>query len=268
MRSTRLPGKILLPLPIANGKPLLLWIVEQLRKSVFAADIWLATSVNEENDVLEQFCKEQGLFCFRGDEEDVLSRFIEITKRGTYDTLVRLTADNPVLDIELLDKCLLYHIDQKNDYTKTSSLPVGMNFEIVAARAILSTVNAELQDADKEHVTLFIRNSDGYKKEEYLVEVPAQIGELRLTVDYPSDLLVASTVLSFAQETQKLQGLGLIKHIWENYPFVFEANVANFQKKQFKKPEEEIAFARTLLQEFDLHQAARALEKNEKKDII
>lgn len=268
MKSTRLPGKILLPIPIANGKPLLLWIVEQLRRTVSVADLWVATSSNEENDILEQFCKEHHLSCFRGDEEDVLSRFVAITRQGDYDTVVRLTADNPVLDVELLDKCVQYHIDQKNDYTLTSTLPLGMNFEVVSGTALLSTLKAELKQSDREHVTLFIKNNSQYKKGEYLPGAPSHLNKLRLTVDYPSDLLVVSTVLSFMKQGINLQGIALVEHVWRTYPFVFEVNQANFQKKQFKSPLEEMKFAKELLTKLELMYSVSILKKNEENNTL
>ena len=80
MKSSRLPGKILLPLPFPNGKPLLSWIVEGVRRSRYVNQVLLATSVEGENDCLETFSVDYKVPLFRGSEEDVLSRFVAVTK--------------------------------------------------------------------------------------------------------------------------------------------------------------------------------------------
>ena len=268
MKSERLPGKILIPIPLANGKPLLQWIVDELRRSAYDADIFVATSENKENDVLESFCEEQNIQCFRGDEEDVLSRFMSIAKQNTYGTLVRLTADNPIVDIKLLDETIDHHLENEVDYTNTTGLPVGMNFEIMTAAAIASLENENLAMADKEHVTLFFKNNDQYKKMSHALEVAPELKSLRLTVDYPSDLLVASTVLSFYNASENQAGITLVEKIYNTYSFVFQVNESNFQKKQFANEQQEFTFAKDLLRSLELLYTVSILEKNEKKNTI
>ena len=264
MQSARLPGKILLPIPIWKGKPLLLWIVEELKKSNYNADIIIATSQNKENDVLESFCKKQGIGCFRGDEENVLSRFTDIVKDNRYNTVVRLTADNPIIDIDILDRAISYHLKNDNDYTKTEALPTGMNFEIMTGSALLDAEKSKLTKSDKEHVTLFLRNNNKYRKRTYNPETNTSLKDLRLTVDYPSDLLVISTLLSFYQEHKTLSGLKLVEKVFADFPMVFEANRSNFQKKQFSNAREELTHAITLLKDLELNNAALILSSYEK----
>lgn len=268
MSSSRLPGKSLIPIPISGGKPMLLWIVEELRKSKYQPTIIVATSLNKENDSLEEFCANQGVYCFRGDENDVLSRFVEIVKDKNPSTVVRLTADNPLIDIKVLDETIERHLENENDYTKTENLPLGMNFEVVASSAILETTTAELSKADKEHVTLFIRNSSSSKKEIYHPAISGYLKELRLTVDYPSDLLLASTVLSFALKNDDIKGLALVEKVYVDYPWLFEVNALNIQKRQFVTLEEELVAAEEVLKNLEYHKAASILKRHEKKDSI
>ena len=268
MQSARLPGKILLPIPIWKGKPLLLWIVEELKKSNYNSDIIIATSQNKENDVLESFCKKQGIGCFRGDEENVLSRFTGIVKDNGYSTVVRLTADNPIIDIDLLDRTISYHLENNSDYTKTEALPTGMNFEVMTGSALVEAEKSILTKSDKEHVTLFLRNSNNYRKQTYNPETNTSLKNLRLTVDYPSDLLVISTLLSFCQEHKTLRGLKLIEKVFTDFPMVFEANRSNFQKKQFSNSGEELKHAITILKDLELNNAALVLSSYEKENFI
>lgn len=71
LASTRLPGKVLLPL---GGKPVLQFLVERVKRSKFIDEIIIATSSNIENDAIESLTKEIGIYCFRGSEDDVLRR--------------------------------------------------------------------------------------------------------------------------------------------------------------------------------------------------
>lgn len=266
MKSTRLPGKILIPIPLPNGKPLLLWILDELKKSRHKPEIWVATSKNKENDVLAKFCEANGILCFRGEEEDVLSRFLSITQDRQFDVVVRLTADNPLIDISILDECIAHHIQKKNDYTSTKNLPLGMNFEVISAKTLLSAKEANLEEADREHVTLYIKNNNTYKRGEYSPRTPIDLKNLRLTVDYPSDLLVVSTLLGLYDSEKGITGMSLVIEAFNKYPFIFEVNMSNIQKKQFKHTEEEVGHAIEILTNLELVRAARILKQYEEKN--
>ncbi|MGP1991712.1 cytidylyltransferase domain-containing protein [Zobellia laminariae] len=260
MQSSRLPGKVLIPLPLWGDKQLLMWVIEELRKSKHYGKIVLATSKNKENDLLEDFCSKNSIACFRGEEDDVLSRFTSILKDVYYNTVVRLTADNPIIDINTLDKTISYHQAQGNDYTNTDTLPTGMNFEVVKAQSLLEITNQALTLSDREHVTLFIRNNKKYKKGVFNPTVSSFFKTLRLTVDYASDLLVTSSLLQFGQKHQ-LRGLELVQAVYTKAPYLFEANKNNIQKRQFKDAKMEVDFAIQILQKYELHTSASILEK-------
>lgn len=251
MKSTRLPGKILLTIPLGNGKPLLLWIIDELKNSKFSKEIIVATSVNPENDVLVSFCDLNNIDCFRGDEENVLSRFIAISKQKKYDCIVRLTADNPIVDIAILDDTIANHFMDNNDYTKTEGLPVGMNFEIISSNALVDIENHEIAEADKEHVTLFVKNNDNYKKGVFTPKVNDEFNKLRLTVDYASDYSLLSTILTQHTQQNNLKGIPLIEYTYNSYPWLFETNSSNIQKKQYLDIDEEIKDACVFLDQFE-----------------
>jgi len=261
MESTRLPGKILLPIPLANGKPLLSWIIDELRLTKHDHKIIVATSVNIQNDVVESFCLSNGVDCFRGSEEDVLSRFTAIAQKENFDCIVRLTADNPIIDVEILDQTIDFHLTSANDYTKTDNLPVGMNFEIISPHALLSQENQALLPSDREHVTAYVRNHNQYKKSVFFPKVNAAFKDLRLTVDYVSDYTVLASILS-QFDARHRKGIVLVDYFWNNYPWIFEGNAANFQKKQYQNIEDEVNAAALLLERSDLKNAAQILRKN------
>ena len=262
MGSARLPGKVLLPLPVSHGKPMIQWIVDQVQKSSYAPIIVVATSDQPADDKLADYCKNKNINCFRGDEDDVLSRYISVTKKHGFDTVVRLTGDNPLLDVDVLDQTVQYHIDENNVYSNSKGMPLGMNVEVIAGKTLLDLAKKPLTWRDREHVTQYVRRTDDYKKGVYTVELQNLLEKLRLTVDYPSDYAVLSFLLSLYSEPERT-GLGLIEYVMEQYPWVFEINRDNIQKKQFDSESEEIKEAVKLLKKAEMFNTAKLLEEHE-----
>ncbi|SFG62551.1 cytidylyltransferase domain-containing protein [Pedobacter insulae] len=264
MRSTRLPGKILLPIPLGSGKPLLSWVIDELKAFSLANDIFIATSTNLENDLLVSYCIDNKIQCYRGEEDNVLSRFISIANMGPYNCIVRLTADNPIIDIDILERVVMRHLNNGNDYTKTEDLPVGMNFEVVATSALLDLQKYKLSLDDEEHVTMFIRNNEQYKKEIYPIADYKHLKGLRLTIDYASDYTLISSLLSQCINDDKLKGIQIVERAFNKYPWIFESNGGNFQKKQYLDLDEELREARAFLENHDFKRVAKILKvKNE-----
>lgn len=227
MKSTRLPGKVLLPLPLNSERPLIKWIVDSVKNSKFNHKVILATSVHKENDPINTFCVQNNIECYRGSEDNVLSRFIDIIESNQFDIVVRLTGDNPFIDIAILDSVISYHYTTGNDYTYTSGLPLGMNFEIINNKCLLSLKSEKLTDAEKEHVTLHIRSTLICKKETLALIENDDLKDLRLTVDYPSDLMLVNAIAPFFKPFVSIAEIRRIKNL---YPWIFESNKDNIQK--------------------------------------
>jgi len=255
MKSTRLPGKIMMNIPLVNGKPLLKWITDELKKSKFKSKIIIATSTNIENDVLERFSEKEEVFCFRGEEEDVLSRFIKIIKGDSFDVIVRLTADNPLIDLDILENTILKHFQNNKEYTKTIGLPIGMNFEIINPNSLLSIIEHDLSNSDREHVTQYLKNNSKFQQE--IIFGNQNIAKLRLTVDYPSDFMVVSSVLSVIDKRVSIEE---IKMMVNKYPWIFETNQNNYQKKQYISQKDEIYDAIDILDKLEFPHSANHLK--------
>lgn len=259
IESERLPGKVLMRIPFGSGQPLLKWITDSIESSEIVDKCIVATSVNNENDQIEEFCNKNNLQCFRGSEENVLSRFITITKNEAADVVIRLTGDNPVLDIGILDQAINRHLSSDSDYTSTFGLPLGMNFEIISRKAFLS-INEEATQDDKEHVTLYFKNRDEFKKQSISsVRKNEELSNLRVTVDYPEDFLVVSHLLS-SLEKDELPSLSLVKRIFNETPWVFRANSGKTQKRVFSDFSDEKKEAVQLLRKYGFNKSADKLE--------
>ena len=258
MESTRLPNKVLMPIPYQTGKPLLQWITDELKKSQFNHKIIVATSRNPGSDAISNFCDERDLTCFRGEENDVLSRFIAISKLDKFDLIVRLTGDNPIIDIGVLDGIIKNHLENQNDYTFTVGLPIGMNFEVINPESILGLEGKELTVEEKEHVTLHIRNNDRYKKGNVIYQSNVYSG-LRLSVDYPSDFVLLSIILTQVNDENPI-GLNLIDKMFNANAWLFDVNNLNFQIKHYINEEEELKAAVVLLEKYKLNRVAQKIK--------
>jgi spore coat polysaccharide biosynthesis protein SpsF len=228
MGSDRLPGKTLMSIPLASEVALLLRIINSLKKTKLNYKIVVATSNSKENDSIVEFCEKNRIDFYRGDEEHVLSRFIAVNKKNNFDCIVRLTGDNPILDIKILDNVIKSHLKNKNDYTKTNNLPLGMNFEVLSPNSLDKMEDVELKD-EQEHVTLHIVRSEKFRKETISFNIPQELTDLRLTVDYASDFILISTVIDLL-ERLNIEGIKGIQEIYSRYPWIFSVNNQNIQK--------------------------------------
>src|SRR6185295_1329610 len=94
MQSTRLPGKILMDL---GGHPVLEWVVRACEAAPGADEVWVATSTLPADNIVEEWCDDHGVKCWRGSETDVLSRFVGCAEASGADIILRATADCPFL---------------------------------------------------------------------------------------------------------------------------------------------------------------------------
>lgn len=255
MKSERLPGKVLLPLPFPDGDSILKIIVSTLRK--LKGTIIVATSKNQENESISDFCDSNQIDCFRGDEDDVLSRFLEIQKSNKFEHIVRLTADNPFVDYKTIKEVIDFHIENNNDYTLSEGLPLGMNIEIIKGNALMDTVKYISNNQDKEHVTLILKREAKYKKGLYKID--RQISHYRLTIDTTQDFLMANVVMQVKENTG-LEGVELVLNIRDNYPWIFESNANVFQKNSEQNLQKELHSAIEILNQLEYHQTVKVLK--------
>ena len=257
--SDRLPGKVMMELPLGSGIPLLGRIIQALSKRMHRSQIVVASSVEPSNEQIEKYCNEHSVSCFRGDEKNVLSRFLTIQYEKQFDHVVRLTGDNPFLDMDILQQVLDSHLKTGADYTYSSGLPLGTNFEIVKGEALISlSEKNDLTESEKEHVTLYFRQHKGYLVNQVNINSYQPISDLRLTVDYPSDFILASTIFSMLPDSAV--SLSEITGLVKKFPWLKEVNASNFQKKQFDSIQDELTYAIELLTKLELYNAAGQLK--------
>lgn len=195
MGSTRLPGKVLKEV---NGKPLLSYQLERVGKSRLVNKIVVATSDLSRDDEIVSFCETYGIDCFRGSEHDVLSRYYECAKEYGANTIVRLTADCPLSDPEIIDEVVQKFLDDKVDYcantvpVESATFPDGTDVEVFSMEA-LSKAFTEVKDPHfREHVTFQFWQTSEYTSSQLIGA--SNLSNYRLTVDYPEDYEVVKFI--------------------------------------------------------------------------
>jgi spore coat polysaccharide biosynthesis protein SpsF len=187
MTSTRLPGKVLMPLA---GRPILDWVIRAGQTSSEIDEVVLATSFDGTDDVLEGFASSRGITCVRGSLDDVLGRFLLAADTVNADAVVRLTADCPLLDPALIDAVAgLWRRNMNTDYVSTTlqrSLPRGLDVECVSTSALRS-VDGLAHGYHRTHVTSLLYAAESKFSRFGLVTQP-DCSHYRVTVDTRLDL--------------------------------------------------------------------------------
>ena len=154
MGSTRLPGKVMQKI---GSKPMLGTLISRLKNSKQLDDIVIATTTKNNDDIIEVLSNKMGVGCYRGSEENVLKRYVEAAESFDADLIVRVTSDNPLTDVELMDKLIETHLKTESDYSYCDDTPLGISTEIISTN-ILNNIDENVTTADeREHVTLYIR---------------------------------------------------------------------------------------------------------------
>ncbi len=198
MGSTRLPGKILRPI---HTKTLLEHAVYRLSRLRSNATAVIATSILPADNVVEAFCRDRGLACFRGSEANVLDRYYRCAQAYGFSQIVRLTADNPFTDIDELARLIELHLDSGNDFSHSFSvLPVGVGAEIFTFEALRQSVFEGREARHLEHVDEYmLENPDKFKTGVLKVWGPKNRPDIRLTVDTEEDYRRACFIVRSAK---------------------------------------------------------------------
>jgi len=196
MGSTRLPGKVLMELN--EDDTILSSLLKQLKYSKFLSEIIIATTTNPEDDVIEKFAKSNNIKLFRGSSNNVLDRYYQCAKTFSLHHIVRITADNPLLDPTILDNMIKFYQKENFDYVNNvtkRTFPYGTEVEIFSFSVLEHVWKNAKTLFEKEHVTPYIHNNPD-KFSSRCIENNFDYSSLHWTVDFIEDfkLIQALTV--------------------------------------------------------------------------
>jgi spore coat polysaccharide biosynthesis protein SpsF len=193
LRSTRLPYKVLAEI---HDEPMLARQLARMRLARELDQIVVAIPSGPADDHLMNRCIAEGWDFCRGPEEDVLARYLEAAEAAGADTVVRVTADCPLIDPFVIDAAvILYRHGAPGPFDFVSNnllhtFPHGLDVEVMS-RGTLAIAAAKATDPyDREHVTPWITRADAGGRIFRLGNLPSpeDLSMYRLTVDYPEDL--------------------------------------------------------------------------------
>jgi spore coat polysaccharide biosynthesis protein SpsF (cytidylyltransferase family) len=233
MGSTRLPGKVLKTI---KNKSLMQLQYDRIKPSKLVDKIVIATTINKEDDAIENFCNLNAIEVFRGSDWDVLERFYFAAKKFNPDTIIRITSDCPMHHHTVIDFVINEYIKSGLDYFSNSNhepdfLEDGFDVEVFSFKALETAyLNAKLL-SEREHVTPYIKNSGlfncGWKKfsDEY---------KFKLSVDSLEDFNVAEKIFNSFDSTTDFDMNDVI-NLLKTQPEILELNKNSVINSGYKK---------------------------------
>lgn len=194
MSSTRLPGKVLKR--IVN-RPMMGLQIDRLRRAVKIDRLVVATSVETTDDPIVSFCAAEHVDCYRGELIDVLSRYYGAAQAfGPANHIVRVTADCPLIDPQVVDECIALHLKTGADYTSNGvdrTYPDGLDVELMNNATLKAAFQMAEGKEEREHVTMYIYRHPECFRIAQLTQVP-NLSALRWTVDVLADFEFVTAV--------------------------------------------------------------------------
>lgn len=232
--STRLPGKVLKEL---SGKSVLEHVIYRVSKSNLIDQIIVATTTNKEDDKIVDECFKIGVNYYRGDENNVLSRYYETAFDKGYETIIRITSDCPLIDPKIIDNMIRYFNNENEkyqlDYLSNSlkeTFPRGFDVEIFTFNSLKEAYENATLEYEKEHVTPYIYlNQDKFTIKNYYNSNKYQ--NYRLTLDTYEDYLVIKNIYDNIYKEDSMFFYEDIISYLNQYPEIANINQHIKQKK-------------------------------------
>jgi spore coat polysaccharide biosynthesis protein SpsF len=233
MGSTRLPGKVMMKVDKTNT--ILSHVINQLKNSKKIDKIIIATTDLQEDDVIVNHAKILKTNLFRGNAVDVLDRYYQCAKKFSSKIIVRITADNPLIDPNIVDDIINQFLKNSSDYITNANprtYPYGTEVEVFSFQALEKASNNAKKPSEREHVTPYFHNN----KEEFKmsnIKFTENLSYLRWTVDRENDLKFVRKIISEIKSRPILM-TDIIKLISQD-PAITSINNTNIPNNEYLK---------------------------------
>ena len=232
--STRLPGKVLADI---HGKPMIWWMLQRLYRCQTFSRIILATTTNTEDDRLVSWMSENtDILVFCGSENDLVDRYYSCSKSVGAETIVRITADDPLKDPGIVDKAVSMFKSANYDYLSNCiepTYPEGLDVEIFSFEALDRVWNKATLKSDREHLTTYmINNAHEFKLGNFTYN--RDLSSWRWTVDKQSDLDLMRKIFGEFKSNPEVNFEKVIAFL-ERHPELVLLNQGTVRMEGYKK---------------------------------
>jgi len=231
MNSTRLPGKVLMDI---CGQTMISHVVTRVCSCRSIDSVLVATTVSAPDDAVERHCRKLSIPCFRGSEDDVLDRYYKAALEAGAKTVVRITADCPVIDPAITDKVVEAYFAHKDSYagacnTIIRTYPRGLDTEAVSIDTLAGCWKAARHPIEREHVLVYAyEHPHEYPMFNVLAEEDGS--NYRWTVDEERDLRFIREIYERLYSKKRLFDRADIIELIRNNPSLVEINRGVEQK--------------------------------------
>ena len=219
MKSTRLPKKVT---KLINNREVISWMIDRVKLSKTVDEIIICTSVNKDDDILEEIAHRENVKCFRGSEEDVILRLYNASEKFNLDFSINITADCPLVSYDYIDR--IYHVfeEKKPDLIRSLNLPHGLFSYGLNVESLKKICNSK--KTEKTEVWGSLYEGDEYRV--FDMQIPQSLIRpgYRLTLDYPDDFIFFEKIFQkFGKDTYSISDLELIEYLDRN-PHIVSIN--------------------------------------------
>lgn len=233
MKSTRLPGKVLLPL---GEKPSLVQMYLRAVQSKFVDEVVIATTDDSSDDEIVEICKLNNIPYFRGSMDNVMSRVLETAKSRDADYIVELTGDCPLVDPKLVDELIEFYFNGKYDYVYNrldKGLADGFDVQVFSTERLEYVSTQTTDPIDLVHVSCYFYNNPELFKIgslKYGEETNLYTPDWALTLDEPEDYQLIKKVFEALNGDQNLFTAHDVIHYLKANPELMKIN-ENIRRK-------------------------------------
>jgi spore coat polysaccharide biosynthesis protein SpsF len=223
MGSTRLPGKVMLPL---GDQYVLEHVVDRVKGAEKIDKVIVATSEGLQDDVIHHLCEEKKFNLYRGSESNVQKRFSETLENEKADIIVRVTADCPLISSEFLDYAISCIEKEGADYVAAAverTFPRGLTAEVFTSESFEQVCEHSNDPRHREHVTPYYRENPEkfeihniYSKDVFSEEFMINRTDVRLTLDRAEDYKVLREIYENVDFEDSIDIREAVKYVDEN----------------------------------------------------
>ena len=230
MGSQRFPGKTLADL---NGKPMLERQIERIKKSKYVDQIVVATTTNNEDDLIVRWCENNEINYFNGPCKDVLGRLFQAATFFSSEIIIEILGDNPLVHSEMIDSIVNIYLNNSFDYVanltseypeteRTSQFPRGVRVQVFSYETLRKCESLAKDEFHREHATSYIASNPDIFSTGFLKAKDCYVNcnrpDVNLAVNEQKHLLLVSKIFELCKDYESNFSLNDIINVLDENP--------------------------------------------------